>query len=57
MLLKETNEETSFVIEKEFTALPLAHKGFNKHFIDLVTADVYIPRKINFIQIIKDIFS
>lgn len=57
MLTKEIAEETSFVIEREFTATPLARKGLNKHYINLVTADVFTPQKTGFFSMIKALFK
>ena len=57
MLTKEIAEETSFVLEREFTATPLAHKGFNKHFVNLVTADVFTPHKTGFFSMVKNLFK
>lgn len=57
MLTKEIAEETSFVLEREFTATPLAHKGLNKHFVNLVTADVFTPRQTGFFSMIKNLFK
>lgn len=50
-------EETKFELEREFTARPLAHKGFNKHFVNLVSADVFKPRRKGFFAFVKDLFT
>lgn len=56
MLIKDFVEETDFVIEKEFTATPLARKGLNKHFVNLVTADVFTPVHKDFFSMMKELF-
>ncbi len=50
-------EETRFELDKEFTARPLEHKGLNRHFINLVSADVFKPKKTGFFVMVKNIFS
>lgn len=57
MLTKEIEEETSFVVEREFTATPLGHKGFNKYYVNLVTADVFTPHNTDFFSMIKNLFK
>lgn len=57
MLTQEIAEETSFIVEREFTATPLARKGLNKHYINLVTADVFTPQKTGFFSMIKELFK
>lgn len=50
-IFEETRE-----LNMEFTARPLEHKGLNKHFINLVSADVFKPKTRSFFGLIKDLF-
>lgn len=43
--------------EKTYMIKPLEHKGFNKHFINLVSADVFMPKKVSFIDSVKNLFK
>lgn len=56
MLIKNFVDETDFTIEKEFTVTPLARKGLNKHFVNLVTADVFTTGHNDFFSMIKELF-
>lgn len=56
MLTNELLKATDFVTDREFTARPLEHKGLNKHFLNLLSADVFISRKKNIFDILKSIF-
>ena len=46
-----------FELSKEITARPLENKGFNKHFINLVSADVFKSDRNGFLNKIKKIFK
>lgn len=46
-----------FELSKEITARPLENKGFNKHFINLVSADVFKPKHSAFLKRIKNFFN
>ncbi len=50
-------ENTGLELENEYIIRPLEHKGLNKHFINLVCADVFKPKKQSFFGFIKDLFS
>lgn len=50
-------EEARFELEKEFTVRPLEHKGFNKHFVNLISADVFQNKKTNLFSAIIDFFK
>lgn len=45
-----------FELSREITARPLDKKGFNKHFINLVSADVFKPAKPSFFNKLKNFF-
>ena len=51
-------EVIDFKLDKEITVQPFEGKnGFNRHYFNLVNADVFKPVKINFVQEIKKFFS
>lgn len=57
MLTNELLKATDFVTDREFTARPLEHKGLNKHFLNLLSADVFVSRRKNFFSIFKAFFN
>ncbi|MGN0005515.1 MAG: hypothetical protein ACI37Z_06060 [Candidatus Gastranaerophilaceae bacterium] len=57
MLTNELLKATDFVTDREFTARPLEHKGLNKHFLNLLSADVFVSRKKNIFDIFKAFFN
>jgi len=50
-------ETIDFELSKEITARPLERKGFNRHFINLVNADVFKPNNDGFFNKLKKFFS
>lgn len=46
-----------FELSREITARPLENKGFNRHFINLVSADVFRPNHSVFLDRIKKFFT
>lgn len=47
--------DNNFENKREFVLRPLKHKGFNKHFFNLVNADVFLPKKP--FSLFKNIFK
>lgn len=51
-------EIIDFTLNKEIIVKPLHNKtGFNRHYFNLVNADVFRPVNISFFQKIKNFFS
>ena len=40
-----------------FTNTKNKTKGFNKHFVNLVSADVFMPKKVSFFETVKRLFK
>lgn len=56
MQVNQIIEELNFETEKQYTARPLEHKGFNKHFVNLISADVFTPKNLNFFSMMQNLF-
>ncbi|MCR5261491.1 MAG: hypothetical protein K6C94_06595 [Candidatus Gastranaerophilales bacterium] len=54
---KDAIEYTETFSESSYMIKPLEHKGFNRHFINLVSADVFMPKKFSFFGSLKNLFG
>ena len=43
-------------IDKQYIARPLEHKGFNRHYVNLINAEVFSPKKLSIFSMLKNIF-
>jgi len=50
-------EYSEYLTENRYMVKPLEHKGFNKHFVNLVSADVFMPKKVSFFETVKRLFK
>ena len=50
-------EYTENTVENKYMIKPLEHKGLNRHFINLVSADVFMPHKMSFLNSLKNLFK
>lgn len=57
MQTKDLLSETDFNLNREFAVRPLKNEGLNKHFISLVSADVFTSRKKSFFDIFKSFWQ
>lgn len=53
MLTEKLSKTVDFITDMEYTVRPLEHKGLNKHFLNLLSVDVFISRNRNIFDIFK----